>query len=186
MDRNQPGFHRLFGIGANTANMPGIAQCGDANAIFHRALDAKSHGLGRHSLAKTPFAINHGKGAAICHHIGGLALQHIARFQPFHVTRHAYYAMAVMPGQIRIHQMAADAAGFRAITAGSLKHIGDQRIKRLGIDHNGRGAAHEGVLRKKGKARRPSISRRGAITWRRSFSPVAPAGAYRSASPAFR
>ena len=23
-----------------------------------------------------------------------------------------------------------------------------QRIKRLGIDHNGRGAAHEGVLRK--------------------------------------
>ena len=145
---NQPLFHRLFGIGANATNMPSIAQCCDANAIFHGALNAECHGLRRHGLAKTPFAINHGKGAAIGHHIGGLAFQHIARFQPFHIARHAHHAVAVMPGKIRIHQMAADALAFRAIAAGGLKHISDERIKRLGIDHDGGCAAHEGVLRK--------------------------------------
>ncbi|MFM8616641.1 MAG: hypothetical protein ACKOC9_18395, partial [Alphaproteobacteria bacterium] len=47
-----------------------------------------------------------------------------------------------MPGEIGIHQMAADAARFRAITAGRLKHIGNQAIQRFGIDHLIGGAAH--------------------------------------------
>jgi hypothetical protein len=52
--------------------------------------------------------------------------------------------MAVMSGKIGIHQMAADALAFRAITAGGLKNICHQRIKRFGLDHDGGGAAHEG------------------------------------------
>ena len=47
----------------------------------------------------------------------------------------------------------ADAPGLRAITAGRLKHIGDQAIKRLGIDHLIGGGTHHSNSAK-GKARR--------------------------------
>jgi hypothetical protein len=108
VDRDQAGGERGLGVGADPADVPGVAQRDDAGAVRLGPLDAERHGLCSDRLAEALVAVEHHERAAVGDDIGPLPGPDPALPHPVDVQRHAHDSVAVVAREVRPDQLPGD------------------------------------------------------------------------------
>ena len=111
------------------AEMAGMPQGHDGDAVLPRLADAELGGEGAGGLAEAVMGVDEGEGRAVAHHLRRAVGLDLALLQPGDVARHPDHPVAVVPGQVGGDEVAADPLGLRiraALAREDVPHVGGQ------------------------------------------------------------
>jgi hypothetical protein len=137
MDRHQAGVGGLLAPFADPPDMGGMAQRHDRHPGLLGLGDADLDGLRGDGLAEAVVAFQHGMGRALGNHRDRQARDGASGPHVLDIARRPDDAVAVVAGEVGIHQVAGDALGLGVVTA-DLDEYGGDEIAQYG-DGNGVG-----------------------------------------------
>ena len=132
MKRDEPGLRELLGPSADAAEVTGISEGENDEALGRGSVRGERHRFLADHLSVTEAAVDEKRGLAVDDYLGVPIGDDHAVASPIDIFADAHHAMGIVTDEIGLDQMMGDGAGLRLVRSCSAENGGREVVQGLG------------------------------------------------------